>query len=40
MQMLVGIATTQVRNLKSDCLLGPNKGQNEFYPYTLILIKF
>ena len=38
MEMLVEIATTQFRNLKSDCLLAPNKGHNDFYSYTLIEI--
>ena len=37
--MLVGIATsTQFRNLKSDCLLAPDKGHNDIYFYTLIEI--
>ena len=36
--MLVGIATTQFRNLKSDFLLAPDKGHNDFYSYILIEI--
>ena len=37
-EMLVGIATTQFRNIKSDCLLAPDKGHNDFYSYILIEI--
>lgn len=37
-EMLVGIATTQFKNLKSDFLLAPDKGHNDFYSYILIEI--
>ena len=36
--LAVGIATTQFRNLKSDFLLAPDKGHNDFYSYILIEI--
>lgn len=36
--MLVGIATTQFRNLKSDNRDNRDKGHNDFYSYILIEI--